>query len=63
MTGAREVLYELHRVGSAVRVTAVDPVTGTEITMIGDPRVGEAALKRLARQKLDYVLAKQRGER
>lgn len=58
MARAREVLYELLRIGAAVKVTAVDPVTGTEISMIGDPAVGEAALKRLARQKLDYVMAK-----
>jgi hypothetical protein len=63
MTGAREVLYELRRVGAAMKVTAVDPVTGTEITMIGDPKVGDAALKRLARQKLDYVLAKKQDQR
>lgn len=58
MAKAREILYELRRIGGAVKVTAVDPVTGTEISMIGDPAVGEAALKRLARQKLDYVMAK-----
>jgi hypothetical protein len=31
--------------------------------MIGDPKVGDAALKRLARQKLDYVLAKKQDQR
>ena len=56
----REVIFEFIRVGGAVKVTAVDPATGTEAIIVGDPAAGEPALKRLARQKLDYVLAKGR---
>ena len=33
----REVLFEFHRVGNYIRVTAVDPYTNVEITMVGDP--------------------------
>lgn len=58
MAAERETLFEFTRVGGAVKVTAVDPETGIEATIVGDPAAGEAALKRLARQKLDYVLAK-----
>jgi hypothetical protein len=54
----RETIFEFVRVGAAVKVTAVDPATGTEATIVGDPAAGEAALRRLARQKLEYVLAK-----
>lgn len=61
MAGEREVIYEFLRVGGAVKVTAVDGATGTEATIIGDPSAGEAALKRLARQKLDYVLKRRDG--
>ncbi len=57
----REVIYEFLRRGAAVKVTAVDAATGIEATIIGDPAAGEAALMRLARQKLDYVMGK-RGE-
>jgi hypothetical protein len=39
-------------------VTALDTASGVEASIIGDPSVGEAALKRLALKKLDYVLAK-----
>ncbi len=55
----REIIFEFLQIGGAVKVTAVDAATGTEATIVGDPAAGETALKRLARQKLDYVLARQ----
>ena len=58
MAEERETIFEFVRVGAALKVTAIDPATGTEASIVGDPAAGEAALKRLARQKLDYVLAK-----
>ena len=61
MAGEREVIYEFLRLGAAVKVTAVDAATGIEATIVGDPAAGETALKRLARQKLDYVMGK-RGQ-
>lgn len=58
-----EVLLELHyTTGRTVRVVAIDPVTGIEVTMIGDKQRGEETLKRLAAQKLRYVLDKKRKE-
>ena len=59
----REVLFEFHRVGRYVRVTAVDPRSNVEITMVGDPHVGETALKKAAIQKLKYVISKKFNER
>lgn len=44
------------RVGGAVKVTAVDAASGIEVSIVGDPAAGEPALKRLALQKLTYVL-------
>jgi hypothetical protein len=58
MGAGRETIFEFIRIGATVKVTAVDPATGTEAIIVGDPAAGEEALKRLARQKLDYVLAK-----
>jgi len=55
-----EVLFELSAIGNSVKVSAVDPATMTEATIIGPLNAGEAALKRAAVQKLRYVLAKQR---
>ncbi len=59
MAGEREVIFEFLRLGSAVKVTAVDAASGIEASIVGDPAAGEPALKRLARRKLDYVMARQ----
>ncbi|MGH7087868.1 MAG: DUF6898 family protein [Stellaceae bacterium] len=58
MAAARETIFEFTRVGAALKVTAVDAETGIEAVVVADPTRGEAALTRLARQKLAYVLAK-----
>lgn len=50
------LLIEFHHVGNAVKVTAVDPKTLVEATIVGDPAAGEAALTRAAVRKLRYVL-------
>ena len=59
MAAEREVIFEFLQVGSSVKVTAIDTATGTEVSIVGAPAAGEATLKRLAKQKLDYVLARQ----
>lgn len=56
----KEVLFEFHHQGRNLRIVAIDPDTGTEITMVGAPGYGEETLKRLAARKLAYVLAKKR---
>jgi hypothetical protein len=56
-----EVIIEFRRNGAYVKVSAIDVATGTEVSMVGDPAAGEAALKRLVLRKLDYVLAKSKG--
>lgn len=61
MAEAREIIFEFRWVGSTVKVSAVDAATGTGVSIVGDPAVGEAALERLALRKLDYVL--RRGAR
>ena len=55
-----EVLYEFVSVGRYLRVNAIDPRTGIEVTMIADPRYGETLIKRLAARKLAYVISKRR---
>jgi hypothetical protein len=61
MSGEGEIIFEFLRVGAAVKVTAVDVATGIEVSIVGDPTAGEATLKQLARQKLEYVRAKRSG--
>ncbi|WP_081649651.1 DUF6898 family protein [Fodinicurvata sediminis] len=54
----REALIEFIRVGAYVKVSAVDPETLIEVSIVGQPSRGEAALKELAVKKLEYVLRK-----
>ena len=56
MAGLREVLIEFHQVGAYIKVSAVDPDTLTEVSIVGDPAAGQAALERAALRKLEYVL-------
>ena len=55
-----EVIIEFVHQGNFVKVSAMDEATLTEVSMVGDPKVGEARLKQLITQKLQYVLAKQK---
>lgn len=54
----REVYFEFRRVGNYVRVSAIDSLTGIEVTVAGDPKAGEAHLKQTALRKLQFVLNK-----
>lgn len=54
----REIIFEFHQIGKAVKVSAIDVATGVEVAIVGDPGAGEETLKRTAMRKLDYVLAK-----
>ena len=56
-----EVLFEFMRVGNVIRVVAIDPVTRTEVVMVGSPKYSRELLKRMAARKLVYVLEKKAG--
>ncbi len=53
-----QVIFEFYQLGATVKVTAVDPASYTEVSMVGSPQVSEHELMRLARRKLEFVLAK-----
>ncbi len=55
---AEEVLFELRRVGAAVRVSAVHVGANVEVSVMGPVSAGEAALKRAALQKLIWVMGR-----
>lgn len=61
MAEEREVIFEFIRVGVALKVTAVDAETGIEASIVGDPAAGNASLRRIAKQKLDYVMKRANG--
>jgi hypothetical protein len=54
----REYLIEYYIVGASVKVTAVDPVTGKEATIVGPANAGRELLKRNAIRKLEYLLTR-----
>jgi hypothetical protein len=56
-----QVIIEFVRVGAYVKVSAVDPVSGIEASIVGNPASGEATLKRTAVRKLQYVLNKRKS--
>ncbi len=53
-----QVFYEIRVYGKYLRVHAIDPDTGEEAMATGLLSMGEEALKRNAKQKLEYVLTK-----
>ena len=59
--GDKGYLVEFQRVGAYVKVSAIDPKTNTEVSMVGDPRASESDRARVAVRKLEMVLAKKAG--
>ena len=58
----REVLFEFVVRGNFVKVMAVDPITGTEVSIVGDSRASKSTLQRVATKKLVMVLERKRGK-
>lgn len=54
----REIIIEFYPVGQYVKVSAMDTVTLTEISIQGPASAGEEALKRGAIKRLEYVMKK-----
>ena len=58
----KTVIIEFVKVGAYVKVSAIDPTTRVEVSIVGDPSVSQATLERTAVQKLKYVLNKRERE-
>ena len=58
-----DIYSEFAMQGNVVKATAIDPKSGTEVSVIGpaNPAAREA-LKITAARKLDFMLKKKRGE-
>ncbi len=61
MNDVGEVIIEFHRVGAYVKVSAIDPVTYTEVSIVGDPAASEERLTRTAVRKLERALSRAQG--
>ncbi len=53
-----EVLFEYVRMGTSVKVTAIEPETGTEAVVVVPADLPEVQMRARAMQKLLYVLKK-----
>ena len=49
--------------GAYVKVSAIDPVTSEEVSIVGDPAAGEARLTREAVRKLERIVFKKKTSR
>ena len=58
MSQAREALIEFAQVGNCVKVSAMDPRTLTEVSIVGPTTASREQLTRTVVKKLHYVLAR-----
>ncbi len=61
MTESQSYIVEFHQVGNVMKVSAVDPATMVEVSIVGPVNAGEETLRRNAVRKLEYVLDKRRS--
>jgi hypothetical protein len=54
----RDVYFEFTAIGGTVKVTALDALTGTEVSIMGPTTAAQADLERLALQKLKARLVR-----
>jgi hypothetical protein len=62
MSEADNYIIEFTQIGANVKVTAIDPKTMTEVSIVGGAQYSQEFLKRQAVKKLEYVLSKQAGK-
>ena len=55
-------LVEFQAIGNAVKVSALDPATLLEVSILGPTTATETELSRLAVQKLEYMLQKRAAQ-
>ena len=58
MSQPEEYIIEFRQIGGALKVTAIDPVSGIEVSMPMSPKISREDMIRLAVRKLEYVLSK-----
>ncbi len=54
------IIIEFIQVGAYVKVSAIDPVSLVEVSIVGDPSASRNTLEQNAIKKLKFVLAKKR---
>lgn len=59
--GGKEIYVEFRQQGNVVKVTAIDPGTGVEASVMGPASAPRGPLSDAAVRKLQYVLKKKNG--
>ncbi|HRO04764.1 MAG TPA: hypothetical protein PLS69_14280, partial [Terricaulis sp.] len=62
VSGEREVIFEILRVGDVQRVAAVDVESGLEVVIVAPANAAQADVQTLALRKLERALAGEAGE-
>lgn len=57
-TADTDFLIEFVRIGNSVKVSAIDPATGVEVSIVGPANFSQFQLGRNAIAKLRYALAR-----
>jgi hypothetical protein len=55
----KRVIIEFIKVGAYVKVSAIDPLSSVEVSIVGDPASSQERLKSTVLKKLNFVLSKQ----
>jgi hypothetical protein len=62
MSGTDNYIIEFTQIGTSIKVTAIDPRTLTEATIVGGTQYSKEFLTRQAVKKLEYVLTKKQDD-
>jgi hypothetical protein len=63
MTNGEGYLVEFIQIGNSVKVSAIDPASGFEVSIVGSPLSSRETLSRSAVRKLETRLAAKAAER
>lgn len=58
MTSQRKYLVEFIPIGNSVKVSAIDPDSGVEVSIVGPAKASQADLTQVAVRKLEYVMGR-----
>lgn len=58
---SREIYFEHITIGNAVKVSAIDAASGTEVSIAGPRNAGQKELERIALQKLMRAMSRRNG--
>lgn len=58
MAEPENIIVEMIPVGNFIKVSAVCERTGTEVSIVGDPKTSKSVLEATAVKKLRYVMSK-----